>query len=353
MQISSVSSTPLLSTSQTSALIQTDAVSSTQSSDSVSNTTTTSNVIATIPTKWGFKVDANGFFGTDFNKAAGIPDNVKINQKQMDMVEQYTQAVGSSDDPVKALGKVWNFFSTVSAGSLSATGTMNIDQVNNMPYSYQYDGSLLDNPVNVQKSWDEMDKVVSVNNNIQAMSNNTLNSGVQGLFGGLKDWDPNGDQVKDEYKAVMGTSYDASEQKGQLGIGELFGVFCGTNMQESMNDFQSVHSYYSLMQSGQDFKSYLTNTFGSSYMKQLSDNINTMPDGKVIPNMIDDLFKTIDEAMKTNYAQYQQSQNSASDSILKNGNNTASLLCSIVKSGYQSIKISQMPTSGSLISFSI
>jgi hypothetical protein len=26
----------------------------------------------------GFEVDSDGFFTTDFNKAAGIPDNIKI-----------------------------------------------------------------------------------------------------------------------------------------------------------------------------------------------------------------------------------------------------------------------------------
>ena len=348
MSVSNVSSSFTL---PIPSLTTTKSVDSSSLTTSVADTTTSSAVDATIPTKWGFKVDANGFFGTDFNAAAGIPADVKINQKQMDMVEQYTSVVGSSDDPVTALGKVWSFFSKVAGGSLSSTGTMSINQVNNMPYGFQSDGSLLDNPVSVQKTMDEMDKMISTKNNVQAMSNNTLDTGLQGLFGGLTAWDPDGDQVKELYQSAIGTQYDPNEQKGQLGVGELFGSFCALNLQDSKEHVQMIQSYYSVLKSGQDFQSYLTNQFGPDYMKQLADHINTMPDGKVIPNMIDDLFKTLDEAMKTNYSEYLKSQNGISDSIPQNTNTVTALNSS--SSTYQSIGNNKLPSAGSLINIGI
>lgn len=355
MSTSSISSSftlPLPSLATTKSI---DASASTTSTVSSTDTTTAVSpaVDATIPTKWGFKVDANGFFGTDFNAAAGIPADVKINQKQMDMVEQYTSVVGSSDDPVKALGKVWSFFSKVAGNSLDSSGSMTIGQVSNMPYSFQSDGSLLDNPVSVDKTLNEDNKANTAYNDTRDVSNCTLDTGYTSFIGGqtVIPQITSATYWQDVYQSEYNTKYDASESKDKVSVGELFGAFCADNLQDSKEHVQSVQSYYSLLKSGSDLKSYLTNQFGSDYMKQLADNINTMPDGKVMPNMIDDLFKTLDEAMKTNYSEYLQSQNGISDSIPQSSNTTTALNSS--SSTYQSIGNGKLPSAGSLINIGV
>ena len=58
--------------------------SSQPASIDTTNSTSATSTNTTTPTKWGFSVDANGFFGTDFNTALGIPSNVKINEKMME-----------------------------------------------------------------------------------------------------------------------------------------------------------------------------------------------------------------------------------------------------------------------------
>lgn len=317
--------------------IVTKSSTTSNSPDIITSPSTSDN---TISTKWGFKVDENGFFGIDFNEAAGIPPNVKIHQNQLEMAETYAKAIGSNDDPLTALSKVWSFFAKVAGSSLDPDGSMTIEQVDNMPLSFQSNGSLLDDLVSVQKSWEETQKVTDLHNDIGAMSDNTLNSGLRGFFGGLKMWDPDGEQTKGFFEATFGVQYDPDGIEGELGVGELFGCFCAINLPEGRESIEKIRSYYALVESGQDFRSYLTDKFGSEYVKQLADKVNTMPDGKVIPDMFDMLLQEIDRHMRDDYASYLSGQNSIADFVKDNTNSSA----------YQSAKSTKLPSSGSLIS---
>lgn len=312
----------------------------------------TSSVKATVSTKWGFKVDENGFFGADFNKAAGIPSNVKIHQKQMETVEQYTKIVGSSDDPVKALGKVWNFFSKVAGNSLDPDGSMTIEQVAKMPWSFQSNGSLLDSPVSIQKTNAEYTKVNNPSNLIGGMSQNTLDTGLRTFIGAQNDMsqiDQNVSYWKDVYQNEYGVSYNSSEAADQISVGELFGHFCMESMVLDQTTYDNTKAYYSFLESGQDFKSYLTDKFGTEYVKNISDGIvKTFDD----PDMFDTLMKEIDRHTKENYASYFSSQNTIADSIMNQSDNTIPTN-STLSSVYQSIKNVQLPSAGSLINISI
>jgi hypothetical protein len=304
------------------------------------STDTTSSVNATVSSKWGFKVDENGFFGTDFNKTAGIPTNVKIHQKQMETVEQYTKIVGSSDDPVKALGKVWNFFSKVAGSSLDSDGMMTNKQIANMPYSFQSNGSLLDNPVSVQKTYGEFTKVNDPSNLIGGMSQNTLDTGLR-MFAGAQTSDAS--YWKDSYQENYGVTYDSSEASDEASVGEIFGQFCMMSMQLDQTTFDNTKAYYSFIETGQDFKSYLTDKFGADYVKNLADGMNKHFKN---PDMFDTLMKEIDRHMKDDYASYLSSQNTTADSFLKNNDTTAK---STSSSTYQTTKNIKVPTAGSLI----
>ena len=351
MSVSNVSSSFTL---PIPSLTTTKSVDSSSLTTSVADTTTSSAVDATIPTKWGFKVDANGFFGTDFNAAAGIPADVKINQKQMDMVEQYTSVVGSSDDPVTALGKVWSFFSKVAGSSLDSDGSMTINQVANMPFSYQSDGSLLDNPVSVQQTEADYTKVNNPSNLIEGMSQNTLDTGLRTFIGGQNSGsqvDPNVSYWKDNYKAEYGVSYDSTEASDKVSVGELFGHFCSDAMGGTTHDtYNNTKAYYSTLKSGQGFQSYLTDKFGADYVKDLSAGIDKVSND---PDMFDTLLKEIDQSMKETYNNYLQSQNSTSNSILESSNDNSTSSSSTLKTAYTSAKNSNLPSSGSLINIGI
>ncbi|HEC1811276.1 TPA: hypothetical protein R1723_001594, partial [Campylobacter lari] len=63
---------------------------------------------------YGYSVDAKGYMGSDFNKAAGLPEDFKIHKSTLDEIYRYNEE---------------NYFSTSSKNSLGVTGSYytNID----------------------------------------------------------------------------------------------------------------------------------------------------------------------------------------------------------------------------------
>ncbi|MDY0234296.1 MAG: hypothetical protein RBS11_09715 [Sulfurimonas sp.] len=342
MSIASVTSSSLYSAS----IVKKRSETSEISTDAISLSAVSSDS-ATISTKWGFKVDENGFFSTDFNKAAGIPDNIKIHKQQMDTVEQYAKIVGSNDDPVKALGKVWDFFAKVAGNTLDSDGSMSIEQVSKMPWSFQSNGSLLDNPVSIQKSESDYNAVNNPSNLIGGMSQNTLDTGLKVFIGAQNEMsqiDQNVSYWKDIYQDEYGVSYDSAEASDQVSVGELFGHFCMNAMVLDQTTFDNIRDYHSFLETGQDFESYLTDKFGADYVTNLADGMNIHFDD---PDMFDTLMKEIDRHTKENYSSYLSGQSIAKDSILsKNDNNTPS-------SAYQTLKNAKLPTSGKLLNLGV
>ncbi|MGD9970482.1 MAG: hypothetical protein AB7S65_08495 [Sulfuricurvum sp.] len=330
-------------------------VTAATSSDEVSSA---SNVDATISTKWGFKVDENGFFGADFNKAAGIPVNVKINQTQLEMAETYTKAIGSSDDPVTALGKIWSFFSKVAGNALDSDGSMTESQILKMSKTFQSDGSLLDNPVSVQKTAAEAEALSQISGKIQGLTNTNpdvldkaaFDTGQRSFFGSgyagsLPDFKS---EIKELYQNYVAPVDPASSVENEISVSELFGVFCMQEMPASADTHENVQNYFNFVQSGQDFKSYLTEKFGADHVKNLADGMNA---NFKDPDMFDNLMKEIDRHNKENYASYLSSQNTTADSILNQNDKTTTN--STLSSAYQGIKNVKLPTSGSLINIGI
>lgn len=342
----------VISTNPTSYLLQSAQISSSGVSTLVNaplDTTQGNSYIETtmMSTKWGFKVDQNGFFGADFNKVAEIPENVKINQQMLEGAEKYAQNLGTNLDPIASISKIWDFFSAISGNTLDSDGDglMTLKQVKSMPLSYVTDGSMLDSVVSVQKSFEENMEVNSVYNNIGYMSNNTLDTGLRSFLGMNFSVTENIADIKDTYKSMVGVNYDQSEDTDKISVGELFGIFVNGEY-GTETEVDKIKSYYSLLDSGQSLKSYLTDTFGADYMKQLAINIGTMPDGKFIPDMLDTLFDAIDKTMKKQYAEHKAKQ---ADSIASTTDNS---VLNSLSQNYQAAKIAKLPM-GSLISIEV
>ena len=341
MSVSSISQSSLYSASIVKKSSETSSDAAITSTD-----TDSTSVSATISTKWGFKVDENGFFSTDFNKAAGIPENVKIHQQQMETVEQYAKIVGSGDDPVKALGKVWSFFSKVAGNSLDSDGSMTIAQVAKMPKGFEFNGSLLDNPISIQQTQEEYLQISKISGDIQGLSNNTFETGFRSFFGENIAIGDNLPNIKSIYQNYISPNYDSNESQDQISVGELFGAFCYQTMNGIDQDtFDATKAYYSFLKSGQDFQSYLTDKFGADYVKNLADGMNTHFND---PDMFDTLMKEINRHMEDDYAGYLSSQNISADSILSKSESSISSN-STPSSVYKALKSTKLPTSGSLI----
>lgn len=355
MSVTSVSSQSVLLNTTPSMTKSSDSSTIVSASTDTSNTSIISSIGATISTKWGFKVDENGFFGTDFNKTAGIPVNVKIHQNQLEMAETYTKAIGSSDDPISALGKVWSFFSKVAGNSLDSDGSMTETQILKMPKSFQSNGSLLDNPVSVQNTAAEADELSQISGKIQGLTNtnpdvldkNALDTGQRTFFGAgyagsLPDFQS---EIKELYQNYVAPVNPASSVDNEISISELFGVFCWSELPVSAEMHDNIQNYYEFLKSGKDFQSYLTNEFGADYVKNLADGMNAHYKD---PDMFDTLMKEIDRHMKDDYASYLSSQNMTADSILSK-NDSTNATNSTLSSAYQTIKSTKIPTSGTLI----
>jgi hypothetical protein len=355
MSVSSVASQSVFLNTTSPVTKNSDSTKIVSASPDTSDTSATSGVNAILSTKWGFKVDENGFFGADFNKTAGIPVNVKIHQNQLEMAETYTKAIGSSDDPISALGKVWSFFSKVAGNSLDSDGSMTETQILKMPKSFQSNGSLLDNPVSVQNTAAEADELSQISGKIQGLTNtnpdvldkNALDTGQRTFFGvgyagSLPDFQS---EIKELYQNYVAPVNPASSVDNEISISELFGVFCWSELPVSAEMHDNIQNYYEFLKSGKDFQSYLTNEFGADYVKNLADGMNAHYKD---PDMFDTLMKEIDRHMKDDYASYLSSQNMTADSILSKNDSTTTTN-STPSSAYQALKNAKLPTAGSLI----
>jgi hypothetical protein len=252
---------------------------------------------------------------------------------------------------VTALGKVWSFFSKVAGNSLDPDGTMTTEQIHKMPISFQSNGSLLDNPVRVITTKEEDFEINQTSGKIQGLSQGAFDTGVRSFFGTS---DPGSyadvpSELKDVYHNYVAPMYNADEPGNEVSVGELFGVFCWGRMEEGADTHESVQAYYSFLESGQDFQSYLTDKFGGDYVKNLADGMNTHFKD---PDMFDTLMKEIDRHMKDDYASYLSSQNISVDSILSKSDSITSSNAT-PSSAYQALKNAKLPTAGSLINIGI
>ena len=115
----------------------------------------------------GYKVDKDGYFTDEFNKAAGIPSDYKIHSSTMQqMIEQATSykpfgiALRTNIDIAQTIGNAYKIFSQLT--NESAKSSYSTDELQNLPFIYQYNTSTL-----------EVGKTLSFD---KAKSDNAINS---------------------------------------------------------------------------------------------------------------------------------------------------------------------------------
>ena len=64
-------------------------------------------------TAYGYSVDDKGFMGADFNKAAGISENVKIHSKTIEQLTTHAKNIGFNGSAVEITKKAWSNFSQI------------------------------------------------------------------------------------------------------------------------------------------------------------------------------------------------------------------------------------------------
>jgi hypothetical protein len=358
LQVTTTNSTQVVSQTDTAQALSTDATASTQ---------TTQTTTATISTKWGFKVDENGFFGTDFNKAAGLPENMKVHQKIMDMADEYSKARGDNIDPLTMVSKVWNLYKTVAGNSLDPEGTgyMTQEEVDKMPKSYVSKGSLLDGVVSVQNSFAEYGAhLVNIKEAGPLFNavNFTSTSGMRG-FSGMMYGDDVSKICSQEYESYTKTPYDSKQSSGTISIGELFGSFFFSSVnnetqelkpnpndehyiEAGMNSVKATKAYYAFLDSGQDIKSYIEKMQGKDTYEQMTQRMGTHPDSKFDQTTVDWLMDELDKSIKQGFQEYKANNFQSLDPSKEIEGTKDS---KTQKSAYQSTNAQKLPSS-SLIS---
>ena len=253
----------------------------------------------TNPTKWGFKVDSDGFFGTDFNAAANIPSTIKIHQNMMDQAEKYLNVTGNSLDPMAAISKSWNLYKTVAGNTLdpNGTGIMSKAQAQAMPDTFVTKGDFLDPLVSVQRTDEEVMKVVVFNQDIESLSNANFYVGIK-FF--------RNHSVEDCRRTMehnTGTVYDKNLPDDQLAVGEMFSKFVFDHItlycaEDQLSTIQSVKNFHAFLESGESMRSYTNRTQGKAFLDDYAYNLAKLPNGSFDPTMIDKLFEELDASMK-------------------------------------------------------
>lgn len=329
--ISSITASPL---PQSMKINTTSSTSSTTKTDTTVSTPTTE---ATISTQWGFKVDENGYFGADFNAAAGIPSNVKIHQKTLEMVSSM-QALSSFKDPISALSKAWSNFTKIAGNSLDPDGSMSLTQIHNMPVSYVNDSSIFGNIVSVQQTHEQYLKSNETMGVVSSLSNGKLDTGLTTFFGVNK-----GVNRLSDYKNVLSeigiTTDEGNANENEISVGNLFSWFVDKGSGE--NRAEATQTYYSFLQSGQSIEDYSKSTFGEDFFKDAIKGYGTMPDGSYNGALVDQLLKEVNEQVAKDREAYK--------SILQANATQATTPTSSTAKQYLSLNNSTL-LSGSLIS---
>ena len=116
--------------------------------------TTTPSIVNNLPTKrvLGYAIDDDGYFTEDFNKAAKIPEHIKIHSSTMEsmqraLVEAQTHpwfSIFSDIDIAKTIGNAYKVFSQLVDEETLKKESFTKDEIVNLPQGYEFDRTTLE-----------------------------------------------------------------------------------------------------------------------------------------------------------------------------------------------------------------
>ena len=92
----------------------------------------------------GYKIDKDGYFTSEFNKAANIPEDIKIHSSTMQSLYRAESSKGirvfESIDIAKTVGNAYKILSqVVDKDILDSKDSFSLDEINDFPKGYRYD----------------------------------------------------------------------------------------------------------------------------------------------------------------------------------------------------------------------
>ena len=130
--------------------VMNSAVSSATAVNSAVNSSVNSAVSQA--TAYGYSVDDKGFMGADFNKVAGISENVKIHSKTIEQLSTHAKNIGFNGSAVEITKKAWSNFSQIIGDESALRGEKSLDKNSQIAYSFNTDSGILGNFTSVHTS---------------------------------------------------------------------------------------------------------------------------------------------------------------------------------------------------------
>ena len=232
-------------------------------------------------TAYGYSVDSKGFMGADFNKAAGISENVKIHSKTIEQLSTHAKNIGFNGSAVEITKKAWSNFSQIIGDESALRGEKSYNEIK-MPYSWTSDGTLLGEIRSVQRDLQSFNNASEYENSLYAL--NAIQSRETGSFSGFTsvfifniDYESgtlsNNETSRHIYNAVLGYDDENSVLEGDMGIGEAFAIWVGGGFE--IDSRQSVALGDEYRASGKSLKDFIISKDAMDKLQEMVDKMHT------------------------------------------------------------------------------
>ena len=236
---------------------------------------------ATTTTAYGYSVDSKGFMGADFNKAAGISENVKIHSKTIEQLTTHAKNIGFNGSAVEITKKAWSNFSQIIGDESALRGEKSYNEIK-MPYSWVSNGTLLGEIRSVQRDLQSFNQASEYENSLYAL--NAIHSRETGSFSGFTsafifniDYESgtlsNNETSRHIYNAVLGYDDENSVLEGDMGIGEAFAVWIGGGFE--IDSRQSVALGDEYRASGKSLKDFIISKDAMDKLQEMVAQMHT------------------------------------------------------------------------------
>ena len=152
VEINSALNSSVSSATAVNSAVNSSVSSAVSSATAMNSAAAVSQATATTTTAYGYSVDSKGFMGADFNKAAGISENVKIHSKTIEQLTTHAKNIGFNGSAVEITKKAWSNFSQIIGDESALRGEKSLDKNSQIAYSFNTDSGILGNFTSVHTS---------------------------------------------------------------------------------------------------------------------------------------------------------------------------------------------------------
>lgn len=179
----------------------------------------------------GYKVDKEGYFTAEFNKAANIPEDIKIHSSTMQSLVDFWANENTSSmiktfesiDIAKTVGNAYKILSQlIDKDTLDSKANFTLDEIKNLPQGYEFNRQSLKIDKIINKDYENTSLSFDYNND-NDIKTSPLFFSVDDIF--------NNNNKKDGYDSFFDTTADKyTNTDGSIAKGGLLVAIINANM---------------------------------------------------------------------------------------------------------------------------